>query len=226
MTADPLTGDPATTVRPGVIEPRLRRPTAELGPRAQRTVVRILAATRDVFLTRGYGGTSIDDIAQRAGMSRASFYTYFPTKRDALLALGSDATTAAGVLVDELGRMEPPVEVATLEAWIGGYLSFLDDYGGFALAWGQAAYEDDELRVTGARGHLRLCRRLGDALESLHGAPIGDATTLGLLLFSMLERGWAQARLYDGAIDMAQLRRDATNVLARFVETPPAGEHC
>ncbi|HEX5588217.1 MAG TPA: TetR/AcrR family transcriptional regulator [Acidimicrobiia bacterium] len=216
MTAESVIGD---------IEPTLRRPTDELGPRAQRTVVRILAATRDVFLTQGYGGTSIDDIAQRAGVSRASFYTYFPTKRDALLALGNDATAGAGALVDELGRIEPPVEFATLEAWIGAYLAFLDEYGGFALAWGHAAYEDDELRVAGTRGHLRLCRRLGDALESLRGAPVGDATTQGLLLFSMLERGWAQARLYEGAIDMGQLRRDATDVLARMVGTPCAREH-
>ena len=41
----------------------------------------------------------------------------------------------------------------------------------------------------GTRGHLGLCRRFGDALESLRGAPIGDATTQGPLLFSMLERG-------------------------------------
>jgi AcrR family transcriptional regulator len=215
----------AEKVRTGAreaIEPTLRRPTDELGPRAQRTVVRILAATRDVFLTQEYGGTSIDDIAQRAGVSRASFYTYFPTKRDAPLALGSDATTCAAALVDELARIECPVADASLEAWVASYLAFLDEYGGFALAWGHAAHEDDELRVAGTHGHLRLCHRLGAALESLRGAPLGDATTHGLLLFSMLERGGAQARLDDGSVEMAKLRRSAASVLASIVGASPA----
>ena len=200
--------------------PTLRRAPSNLGPRAQRTVERILSATRDVFSTQGYGGTSIDDIAHRAGVSRASFYTYFPNKRDALLALGSDATEGAGALVDDLARLELPATFARLDAWVGRYLTFLDEYGGFAIAWGQAAHEDDELRVAGTASHLRLCRRLGAALDTVRGTALGDPTTQGLLLFSMLERGWAQARLYEDAIDTVQLRRDAALVLARVVDTP------
>jgi len=210
----------------GAMEPTRRRPTADLGPRAQQTVIRILAATRDVFSTQGYGGTSIDDIAQRAGVSRASFYTYFPAKRDALLALGNDATEGASGLVDDLAKLELPATFAELEAWVGRYLAFLDEYGGFALAWGQAAYEDDELRVAGTRSHLRLCGRLGAALDAVRGTPLGDPTTQGLLLFSMLERGWSQARLYESAVDAPQLRRDATHVLARLVEVPRTRQQC
>jgi len=35
-------------------------------------------------LERGFGATSVDDIASRAGVSRATFFNYFPTKSDVL----------------------------------------------------------------------------------------------------------------------------------------------
>ena len=42
-------------------------------------------AASELFLEKGYLSTSIDDIAQRAGVSRATFFNYFPQKVDVLL---------------------------------------------------------------------------------------------------------------------------------------------
>ena len=41
-------------------------------------------AACELFLERGYGSTSIADIARRAGVSRASFFNYFSSKSDLL----------------------------------------------------------------------------------------------------------------------------------------------
>ena len=41
-------------------------------------------AANELFLEQGYDATSISDIAQRAGVSRTSFFSYFPTKADVL----------------------------------------------------------------------------------------------------------------------------------------------
>lgn len=41
-------------------------------------------AASELFLEQGYAATSVDDIAQRAGVSRATFFNYFPTKADVL----------------------------------------------------------------------------------------------------------------------------------------------
>lgn len=213
-----MTAERIPTSSSDAVEPNLRRPTAQLGPRAQQTVTRILDATRDVFLAQGYGGTSIDDIAQRAGVSRASFYTYFPTKRDALLALGQDANLDAAALVGELARVHTPVPLDALEQWVERYFRFLDEYGGFALAWGHAAFEDDALRAAGTKSHLRTCRTLGNVLDTLRGTPLGDPATQGLLVFSMLERGWAQSLLYEGAIARNVLAANSAHVLARLVD--------
>ena len=41
-------------------------------------------AASELFFEQGYDNTSVDDIAERAGVSRATFFNYFPTKADVL----------------------------------------------------------------------------------------------------------------------------------------------
>ena len=42
-------------------------------------------AATELFLEQGYADTSVDDISARAGVSRATFFNYFPAKVDVLL---------------------------------------------------------------------------------------------------------------------------------------------
>ena len=199
---------------PPSVTPQLRHPGAEVGPRATRTIAAILSATSEVFLTRGYAGTTIDHITRIAGVSRASFYTYFPSKRDALLALGADSHKVAMETAESLGEIASGWEIEDLESWVERYLSLLDGYGSFSLAWTQAAHEDEEIRRAGRRSHLELCRCVGMALASLGGTDSDDPVEVGLLVVAMLERGWAYSRLYRGDLDRAALNRAAARLLA------------
>jgi TetR/AcrR family transcriptional regulator, mexJK operon transcriptional repressor len=49
--------------------------------RRGRKFDQVLAGARDVFLTDGFEGASVDDIARAAGVSKATLYSYFPDKR-------------------------------------------------------------------------------------------------------------------------------------------------
>ncbi len=53
----------------------------------QRAALRteIIHAARDLFVTRGFDATTVDDIATAVGISRRSFFRYFGTKEDVLL---------------------------------------------------------------------------------------------------------------------------------------------
>ena len=200
-----------------VLEPNLRQPAPALGPRARRTMESILAATRELMLERGYGGTAVDDITQRAGVSRASFYTYFPSKRDALLALGRTGTTVARESIDELAELPENWAITDLEQWMWRNHAFFDDYGHFGIAWAQATHGDPELREAGTATHLRTCQQLGAALNRLRGTTLTDDTTLGLLVFSMLEQAWTQRRMYEPAITVEQIVRSFARVLAELL---------
>ncbi len=46
-----------------------------------RKFAQVLAGARDVFLRDGFDGSSVDDIARVAGVSKSTLYSYFPDKR-------------------------------------------------------------------------------------------------------------------------------------------------
>jgi AcrR family transcriptional regulator len=213
-------GDPrAVATSFAAVDPQLRYPGTVLGPRASRTITTILDATRQIFLTKGYAGTTIDEIARVAGVSRGSFYTYFPSKRDALLALGANSLSAGTTMVTALEALPRDWTVDDLGTWVGQYLELLDDQGSFAFAWTQAAHDDDEILRAGMKGHLQLCRKLGIALAKLGGKEIDDPTELGLLTVSVMERGWAYCQLYEGTIDKAVMQRRMARMVAAMVES-------
>ena len=63
-------------------------------PRRQAIREQILRTAADLFRERGYRASTLDDIAARLGMSKASLYTYFRAKEEMLAAI-SRATIAA-----------------------------------------------------------------------------------------------------------------------------------
>lgn len=46
-----------------------------------RKFLQVLEGARTIFLRDGFEGASVDDIAQAAGVSKATLYSYFPEKR-------------------------------------------------------------------------------------------------------------------------------------------------
>lgn len=61
--------------------------------------VQLLGAARDVFAAQGYHAAAMDDIAERAGISKPVLYQHFPSKLELYQAL---LTTHAEELVDRL----------------------------------------------------------------------------------------------------------------------------
>ena len=196
------------------LEPTIRHPAPEMGPRAQRAIERILEATRDVFVARGYGGASIDRIAEAAGVSRSSFYTYFPTKRDALLALGAGMVRDSNALIRQLKQLGTAWTIDDLRAWAASWFKHLDEFGGFGLAWTHAAHEDDELKEAGMKTHLATCRKLGKAMDGLRGSATGDPTVQGLVIISMFDRVWSHCQLYDPVVTTDDAAKEVATFLA------------
>lgn len=75
----------------------------------QDTRRHIVAAARGLFQSAGFAGTTMEAVAERAGVSRATLFNYFPSKQSLLLPY-------AGHLVRT--QVRPEVESA-LEPWPG-----------------------------------------------------------------------------------------------------------
>jgi AcrR family transcriptional regulator len=90
---------------------KLKCMTDELGLRERKKLERrrcIEAAAIDLFEANGYDGTTIEDIAAGADIAPRTFFYYFPTKEDVVLA---DYAARLDQITRELGqrpRQEPP----------------------------------------------------------------------------------------------------------------------
>lgn len=56
----------------------------------QRVKERIISAASELFKIRGYHPTTMDDIAEKAEISRATLFNYFPSKETLLLPWGQE----------------------------------------------------------------------------------------------------------------------------------------
>lgn len=63
--------------------------------RRQATRAQLVLAAEQLFVSRGYEGTSTADIQQAAGLSRGALYHHFPTKQDLFEAVFEKVSRAA-----------------------------------------------------------------------------------------------------------------------------------
>ena len=80
-----MTNTPLTSGAPGDTEPGTGTRTARLPRSARRK--QLLAAAQEVFVAQGYHAAAMDDIAERAGVSKPVLYQHFPGKLELYLAL-------------------------------------------------------------------------------------------------------------------------------------------
>jgi AcrR family transcriptional regulator len=66
-------------------------------PRRPETDVAILRATRDLFGELGYDGMSVEAVAARAGVGKATIYRRWSSKDDLIIAAIQEVTTAIAV---------------------------------------------------------------------------------------------------------------------------------
>ncbi|SDG75000.1 transcriptional regulator, TetR family [Lentzea fradiae] len=100
------------------------------GVRLPRTARRaqLLAAAQDVFVTNGYHAAAMDEIAERAGVSKPVLYQHFPGKLELYMALLESH-------VDELvGRVRTAIGSTTdnklrVRAAVAAFYDFVDGEG-------------------------------------------------------------------------------------------------
>jgi AcrR family transcriptional regulator len=85
---------------------------------------RIVLAALDLFTEQGYDDTTVAQIAERAGITKSTFFRYFPDKRE-LLAAGQETLSR---LLSE-GIAEAPADASPLEAVAAGLVRASGEMG-------------------------------------------------------------------------------------------------
>lgn len=169
-------------------------------PRAGRRRVSshatLAEAACELFLEKGYAATSVADIAQRAGVSRASFFNYFSSKGEVVWS-GLDER------IDglELALSQGADAVSALRALGAG---FVPDALALALTHAPAMHLDEELARESATRAARIGRAVAasfiaqgrDELSAeVSGAAAGGAVLAALKHWA--RRGPGTQRLED-----------------------------
>ncbi|MER6872101.1 helix-turn-helix domain-containing protein, partial [Amycolatopsis sp. NPDC000673] len=76
---------------------------------------RLVVAAVDLFAEQGYDATTVAQIAERAGVTKSTFFRHFPDKRELLVA-GQE--TLSRLLAE--GIADAPADSSPLEAVAGG----------------------------------------------------------------------------------------------------------
>ncbi|WP_282947713.1 TetR family transcriptional regulator [Cellulomonas endometrii] len=155
-------------------------------------------AAGELFLERGYAATSVADITQRAGVSRSTFFNYFPAKADLLWAAfdervdrlraalaGTSGTSGTSMTVGEAVARALHELAADLPA----------EHVALAFTQADAMGLGDDLRLAAARrtadlGGVLAAYAAARGVEPLHARVAGTAWA-GALVAAV--EAWAHA---------------------------------
>src|SRR3712207_5005703 len=160
-------------------------------PRGARRL-QLLRAAQDVFVAQGFHAAAMDDIADRAGVSKPVLYQHFPGKRELYLALLEQQ-------VDELTDRVRQAMAGTddnrarVNGAVGAYFAFVDADGeAFLLVFDSDLRNDAEVREVVDRGTRWCTVPLAEAIPAHPGADPERALLLPLALTALFESsaGW------------------------------------
>ncbi|ONI77221.1 TetR family transcriptional regulator [Actinosynnema sp. ALI-1.44] len=96
-------------------------------PRTARRA-QLLAAAQDVFAANGYHAAAMDEIAERAGVSKPVLYQHFPGKLELYMALLQ--THADQLIAGVTGALDSTTDnKLRVQAAVGAYFDFVDSEG-------------------------------------------------------------------------------------------------
>lgn len=89
----------------------------------------VLKGARDIFMSDGFEGASVDDIARAAGVSKATLYSYFPDKRLLFMEVAKSECIRQAESATETIDMSLPSETVLTEAAWQMVNFFTSDFG-------------------------------------------------------------------------------------------------
>ncbi|GGK12867.1 TetR family transcriptional regulator [Pilimelia terevasa] len=146
-------------------------------PRSARRK-QLLAAAQEVFVAQGYHAAAMDDIAERAGVSKPVLYQHFPGKLELYLALLDTHCDAIVEGVREAMRVDSDNR-DRVHAAVGAYFDFVDhDSGAFRLVFASDLRNDPTVRERMTRVENACTSAVADDIMANTGGPRGHAELL------------------------------------------------
>jgi AcrR family transcriptional regulator len=186
----------------------MTEPARSVGLR-ERKKARTRAAIRQhalrLFMEQGYDATTVEQIAEAAEVSPATFFRYFPTKEDVVLQDDFDLVAFAEMeaLPPELG----PIAAFRAAAAAGRQLIAADDAEAFAISM-QLTMSIPEIRARALDEFMRTTDQISAAIARRTGASPDDfavrnmaGAIIGVVMAAAMPRDANQEVDLDGMFD-------------------------
>jgi AcrR family transcriptional regulator len=157
----------------------------------QLTRQRLIDAARQCFTDKGFSDTTVEDIVELAGASRATFYLYFKTKDEVLADMfGADYLAPLFDLFAEFPRA--PVTAAAMQKWIQAFIDLHGQHRATLRVWMLADSRHPSLRAETHRMAQQISDNLGAAIAAARGSTTAaakrDARIMAFLMYSQIEQ--------------------------------------
>ena len=187
------------------------RPASTRMPRPARRL-QLLGAARDVFVAQGYHAAAMDEIAERAGVSKPVLYQHFPGKLELYLALLDESAGELVKIMSEAlsstsdNRQRVP---ATFKAF---YDYVADDREAFRLVFESDLSNEPAVRARVERAMYECADMVSRFIREDAGVSNEEAHLLGMALVGMAQ---VSAR-YWLSTDQAIPKDAAEQLIARL----------
>lgn len=188
-----------------------RRPRGVRLPRRERRA-QLLSAALDVFVAQGYHAAAMDDIAERAGVSKPVLYQHFPGKLELYLAILD--TACDSIIANCRHALESTHDnKQRVAAAIDAFYEYVGhDTGAFRLV-----FESDLTNEPAVRDHIdRVTTECADLIAAViqddTGLPPAASRLLSVSLVGMAQVS-ARFWLTDTDGGLAGLTRDQATAL-------------
>jgi len=184
----------------------------------------LLSAALEVFTAAGYHSAAMDEIAERAGVSKPVLYQHFPSKLELYLAV-LDTHIDSLVFAIQRAIQSTPDNSERVQATIGAYFDFIEAEGeAFRLL-----FESDMSVEPAVRERLNRmtydCAAAVSAVISLDtGLPQEAAMLLGVGLIGSAQvtaRHWLER---DSKLSRQQAQSLVTNIIWRGISGFPINQ--
>jgi len=189
-------------------------------PRDERRTL-LLSAAFEIFTASGYHAAAMDEIADRAGISKPVLYQHFPSKLDLYLAL-LDIHIDSLVFALQKAIASTKDNKNRVKATVGAYFEFIDEEGGaFRLLFESDMSAEPQVRQRLDR-MTHDCAVAVSAVISLDtGFPKEESMMLAIGLIGCAQitaRHWLEM---EGKINRTEATSLVTNLLWRGISGFP-----
>ncbi|HZG06788.1 MAG TPA: TetR/AcrR family transcriptional regulator [Streptomyces sp.] len=168
------------------IEQTEARPRGTRLPRRARRN-QLLGAAQEVFVAQGYHAAAMDDIAERAGVSKPVLYQHFPGKLDLYLAL-LDQHCEALVQAVRAALASTTDNKQRVAATMDAYFTYVEDEGGaFRLVFESDLTNEPAVRDRVDKVSLDCAQAVSEVISEDTDLPEDEAMLLAVGLCGMAQ---------------------------------------